>query len=58
MTLVQKIMALYPELTIEDFMDNVIVVRNDSNGTPDYLAQWNHPTLPQPTQEQLDSVEE
>ena len=58
MTLVQKIMALYPELTIDDFMDGVILVRNDSNGTPDYLDQWNHPTLARPTQEQLDSVEE
>jgi hypothetical protein len=58
MTLVQKIMALYPELTIMDFMNDVIVVRNDSNGTPDYLAQWNHPTLTRPTQAQLDSVEE
>ena len=51
-------MALYPELTIINFMDGTIVVRNDSNGTPDYLAQWNHPTYTRPTQEQLDSVEE
>ena len=58
MTLVQKIMALYPELTIINFMNGTIVVRNDSNGTPDYLAQWNHPTYTRPTQEQLDSVEE
>ena len=58
MTLVQKIMTLYPELTIDDFMDGIILVRNDSNGTPDYLTQWNHPTLARPTKEQLDSLEE
>lgn len=56
MTLVQKIMALYPELTIEDFLRGVVLVRNDSNGAPDYLAQWNHPTLARPTQEQLDAA--
>ena len=58
MTLVQKIMALYPELTIDDFMNGIILVRNDSNGTPDYLDQWNHSSLTRPTQAQLDSLEE
>ena len=57
MTLVQKIMFIYSELTIEDFMNGNILVRNDSNKEPDYLAQWNHPTLARPTAEQLASIE-
>lgn len=52
MTLYEKIKALYPELTDSDFM-TVIRLQNDSNGKGDYIADWSHPTLPKPTQEQL-----
>jgi len=54
MTLVQKIKSIYPDLTSNDFA-NVVYVVNDGNG--DYIAKWEHPTLAQPTQEQLDAVE-
>jgi hypothetical protein len=50
--LYEKIMALYPELTTQDFM-TVITLQNDSDGRGDYIAAWNHPTLPRPTEEQL-----
>ena len=56
MTLFDKIMAIYPDLTMQDFMI-VIRLQNDSDGRGDYIAAWNHPTLPQPTQEQLDALE-
>jgi len=52
MTLVEKIMALYPELQTSDFLDT-IRLQNDSDGKGDYIAAWNHPTLPRPTEEQL-----
>jgi hypothetical protein len=52
MTLYDKIMALYPELTTQDFM-TVITLQNDSDGRGDYIAAWNHPTLPRPTDEEL-----
>ena len=52
MTLYEKIMALYPSLTQQDFMD-VIRLQNDSDGKGDYIAKWEHPTLPRPTEEQL-----
>jgi hypothetical protein len=52
MTLYDKIMALYPELTQQDFL-TVITLQNDSDGNGDYIAAWNHPTLPRPTEEQL-----
>jgi len=52
MNLYEKIMALYPELTQRDFM-TVIILQNESDGNGDYIAAWNHPTLPRPTEEQL-----
>jgi hypothetical protein len=52
MTLYDKIMALYPSLTIEDFL-TVITLQNDSDGKGDYIAKWEHPTLPRPTDEEL-----
>ena len=55
MTLYDKIMTLYPSLTQQDFM-TVIRLQNDSDGRGDYIKSWNHPSLSQPTQEQLDGV--
>ena len=52
MTLYDKIMALYPDLTTQDFI-TVIILQNDSDGRGDYIAKWDHPTLPRPTEEQL-----
>jgi hypothetical protein len=52
MTLPEKIMALYPSLTLQDFL-TVIRLQNDSDGKGDYIAKWEHPTLAQPTEEQL-----
>lgn len=58
MTLPEKIMSLYPELKIADFVppEGSIYLKNDSDGKGDYIAKWEHPTLPRPTQEQLDGV--
>ena len=50
--LYNKIKTLYPELTDHDFM-TVITLQNDSDGKGDYIAKWEHPTLPRPTEEQL-----
>jgi hypothetical protein len=52
MSLYEKIMAIYPSLTQQDFL-TVITLQNDSNGAGDYIKAWNHPTLPKPTTEQL-----
>jgi len=52
MILYDKIMALYPSLTTDDFF-TVITLQNDSDGKGDYIAKWEHPTLPRPTEEQL-----
>lgn len=52
MTLYDKIIAIYPELEDKDFM-TVITLQNDSDGRGDYIAKWEHPTLTQPTEDQL-----
>lgn len=57
MTLYEKIKTIYPELQPYDFL-NLIMLQNDSDGRGDYIAKWEHPTLPKPTQEQLDGVSE
>jgi hypothetical protein len=53
MSLFEKIMALYPELTPNDFhpANGTITLQNDGDG--DYIAKWEHLTLPEPTAEQL-----
>jgi hypothetical protein len=50
--LYDKIMALYPSLQPQDFM-TVITLQNDSDGRGDYIAKWEHPTLPRPKDEEL-----
>ena len=52
MNLYEKIINIYPELTDNDFM-TVITLQNDSDGKGDYIKEWNHPTLPRPTDEEL-----
>jgi hypothetical protein len=50
----EKILKLYPELTVEDFSPRgTILLQNDSDGKGDYIAKWEHPTLAKPTEEQL-----
>ncbi len=55
MTLTEKILALYPELTKKEFSPTkgTILLQNDSDGKGDYIAKWEHPTLARPTEEQL-----
>jgi hypothetical protein len=56
MTLYEKIKTIYPELTTNDFMFKIIL-ENAGDGQGDYIAKWEHPTLAQPTQEQLDGID-
>jgi hypothetical protein len=52
MTLYEKIKAIYPQLTEQDFL-TVILLQNDTDGNGDYIKKWEHLTLPRPTDEQL-----
>jgi len=55
MALYDQIIKVYPQLTEADFLPitGTVELRNDSNGKGDYIAKWQHPTLPEPTAEQL-----
>ena len=57
MNIYEKIIAIYPSLTVEDFMgmNQTIYLQDDGQGA--YIAKWEHPTLAKPTQEQLDAVQ-
>ena len=60
MTLYEKIKSIYSQLTNEDFnilLGGTIIIQNDSDGKGDYIAKWEHPTLAQPTKEQLEAIE-
>lgn len=54
MTLYEKIIALYPSLTMDDFAPRTgtIVLQNDSDGKGDYIKSWTN-TNPEPTPDQL-----
>ena len=54
MGLYKKIIALYPELSDDDFADDTIIqLQDDSDGKGAYIKTWNHPTLAKPTDEEL-----
>jgi len=54
MTLYEKILSIYPQLTDADFgYNSSIILQNDSDGKGDYIAKWEHPTLAKPTDAQL-----
>ncbi len=53
MTLFEKIVAIYPALDCVNLASVGIRLQNDSDGQGDYIAAWNHPTYPRPTEEQL-----
>ena len=56
MTLHEKVISIYPELTEahDVFISKTIEFQDDGYGA--YIAVWNHPTLAQPTQEQLEAA--
>ena len=58
MTLYEKLISLYPALTLADFIPPMGTIRlqNNSDGKGDYIAFWSHPEFQRPTQEQLDAI--
>ena len=56
MNLYEKIITLYPLLVEADFYPiyGTIALQNDGQG--DYIAKWEHPEYPRPTDEQLNSI--
>lgn len=70
MDLYEKINSLYPTLNTSNSIENdfykhiVLYHLHNANEIPDgkvkvgneYIESWNHPTLAQPTQAQLDAI--
>lgn len=53
MTLFEKLKSIYPELNINDFTtDGTILIGSNEDGN-EIIESWSHPTLVQPTEEQL-----
>jgi hypothetical protein len=49
MTLYEKIIALYPNLTSTDFSpEGTICLRNDGDEKGDYIEKWDHPVYSKP----------
>jgi hypothetical protein len=53
MTLIEKILAIYPELANYNFYNGDIALQNDGAG--DYIAKWEHPTFARPTEAELNT---
>ena len=53
--LYEKIKTLYPALTDKEF-DQYVILQNDSDGKGDYIKNWSHPILKEPTQAELDAI--
>jgi hypothetical protein len=55
MNLYEKIRLIYPQLTEEDFapLTRTIYLQDNSDGNGAFIAKWEHPTLPRPTDEEL-----
>lgn len=55
MSLYEKVIAKYPELTVEDFhpISGVITLQDDADGFGPYIARWEHATLARPSDAEL-----
>ena len=55
----EKIKKVHPDLSDDDMNpmgSGTITLQNNSDGKGDFIAEWNHPSLSNPTQSQLDSA--
>ena len=57
-TLLARIMKIYSSLTVADFhpIFGTIELQNDADGKGDYIKDWRHPSLTQPTEDQIKAV--
>jgi len=56
MSLYEKIVAKHPELKVEDFhpVSGSILLQDDSDGFGPRIERWNHPTIAQPSDEEME----
>lgn len=56
MTLYDKLIAIYPTLTINDFLLSTGTIHLQNDGDEDYIKSWAN-SNPQPTLEQLATLQ-
>jgi hypothetical protein len=49
----EKIIKLYPSLNDADFLPVSGTIQLQDDGQGAFIAKWEHPTLPRPTDEEL-----
>jgi hypothetical protein len=42
MDLYAEIIKVYPELTTDDFLNGVVTLQDDGDGTGAYIREWNY----------------
>lgn len=55
MNLYEKIINIYPSLTLNDFIPKIGTIMLQNDGDQDYIKSWDNEN-PQPTQQQLDEI--
>ena len=55
MSLFDKIVAMHPELNVDDFhpLHGSILIQDDSDGQGTYIVKWDHPTIARPSDASL-----
>jgi hypothetical protein len=56
-SLLEKLLFLHPSFEAEAPFFSSFLVQNDTDGKGDYIAEWNHPTIPRPIDEELSALE-
>ncbi len=57
LSLTEKIQKIYPQLVERVDWEGIIIQNDSDHGNQDYIKEWNHSTLTQPTDEQLGAWE-
>ena len=52
-TLCENIKAMHKELSINDFTTDGTILIGTNEAGEECIVSWNHPTIPQPTEEEL-----
>tara|TARA_B100000401_G_scaffold234740_1_gene159104 strand:+ start:383 stop:580 length:198 start_codon:yes stop_codon:yes gene_type:complete len=58
-TLPERLKKLEPSLTDRDFsptVDGTIILQDDGDGKGAYIKSWNHPSITQPTDDEIKAV--
>jgi hypothetical protein len=58
LSLTEKIQKIYPQLVNRTDWEGIVLQNDSDHSNQDYIKTWEHSSLSQPTQAQLDEVDE